>query len=124
MEGEKSKDESISPYFNPDRADAIDSIFPLCEQEKALAEAHLSMPTRPQTVSWRLLLRHAEYCKAWAQIMKEKALGHNGEAKELVKAFSVDFGRHELELERYFDHSLACRVMEHVTRKTEKIIID
>ena len=124
MEGEKSKDENISPYYNPDRVGDIDRIFELCDQEKALAEAHLNMPTRPQTVSWRLLLRHAEYCKAWAQIVKEKALGNNEEAKVLAQKFSECFGRHELEMERYYDHSLACRVLEHVTRKTEKIIID
>jgi len=42
----------------------------------------------------------------------------------LVKAFGDDFGRYELELERYYDHSLACRVLEHVTRKTQVIILD
>jgi len=124
MEGEKSKDENISPYYDPIRADQIEGIFKLCNEELAMAEKHLNMPTRPQTVSWRLLLRHAEYCKYWAMIMREKALGNNEQAKERIKDFSADFGRYELELERYFDHSLACRVMEHVTRKTEKIIID
>ena len=96
----------------------------MCAQEKNLAEQHLNMPTRPQTVSWRLLLRHAEYCELWAEILKEKSIGNNQRATELVAEFCKVFGRHELEMERYYDHGLACRVLEHVTRKTEKIILD
>ena len=124
MEGEKSKDENISPYYDPERAAMLESIFTLCKKEKDLAERHLNMPTRPQTISWRLLLKHAEYCELLAEIMKEKSIGNNQHATELVGEFSKTFGRHELEIERYYDHSLACRVLEHVTRKTEKIIID
>jgi len=124
MEGEQSRDENISPYYAPDRVDTIDGIFALCDKEDTLAQTHLNMPTRPQTVSWRLLLRHAQYCKLWAEILKQKALGNNEEAKALVKAFSNDFGHYELELERYYDHSLACRVLEHITRKIKGIILD
>lgn len=124
MEGEKSQNENISPYYAPERTDLLESIFNLCAQEKNLAEQHLNMPTRPQTVSWRLLLRHAEYCELWAEILKEKSIGNNQRATELVAEFCKVFGRHELEMERYYDHGLACRVLEHVTRKTEKIILD
>jgi hypothetical protein len=125
MEGTKSKDPNISDYCNPDHAAQLSHVRDLCAQERALASSHLNMPTRPQTVSWRLLLRHAEYCELWAQILTEKALGHNATALELAKEFCHVFGRHELEIERYYDHSLACRVLEHITRKTvQKIILD
>ncbi|MBE6972741.1 MAG: hypothetical protein E7440_02530 [Ruminococcaceae bacterium] len=82
------------------------------------------MPTRPQTVSWRLLLCHAEYCRLSVEILIEKALGHNTEAIELSKQFCGTFGRHEIEMERYYDHSLACRVLEHITRNSLKIILN
>ena len=49
-------------------------------------------------------------------------LSVNEEAKAPVRAFRIDFGRYELE--RYCDHCLTCRVPEHITRKTEKIILD
>jgi len=124
MEGERSKDEGISPYYDPNRVGQLNDIMELCAQERALANKHLTMPTRPQTASWRLLLRHAEYCELWAQILIEKALGHNVKAVELSKEFCHIFGRHELEIERYYDHSLACRVLEHITRNTQKIILD
>ena len=124
MEGTKSKNAAVSMYYDPERAKRLDAVFELCAQERALANKHLNMPTRPQTVSWRMLLRHAEYCELWAQIMKEKALGHNFKALDLAKQFFDVFGRHELELERYYDHCLACRVLEHITRSPKGIIID
>ena len=73
---------------------------------------------------WRLLLRHSQYCRLWAAILTEKALGNNEKAKELAIAFCSDFGKYELEMERYYDHSLACRVLEHITRKAQVIILD
>ena len=124
MEGECSEDESISPYYAPSRVAQLARIHDLAAQERALANKHLRMPTRPQTVSWRLLLRHADYCDRWADILLAKAQGHNAVATELARAFCADFGRYELELERYYDHSLACRVLEHITRNTQKIILD
>ena len=125
MEGVKSANKDISDYYNPAHVESLTKVKELCAQERALAEKHLNMPTRPQTVSWRLLLRHAEYCELWADIMTEKALGHNYKAQELATQFCDTFGRHEIEIERYYDHSLACRVLEHLTRKPEgNIILD
>ena len=124
MEGECSEDTSVSPYYAPSRVEQLSRIHDIAAQLRAQAQKHLTMPTRPQTVSWRLLLRHAEYVEKWAQIMIEKALGNNFRAQELAKAFCDDFGRYELEMERYYDHSLACRVTEHITRKPQGIILD
>ena len=92
--------------------------------ERNLANKHLVMEYRPQTVSWRMLLRHAEYVEKWAQLMIEKAEGNNFKAVELAKAFCDEFGKYELEMERYYDHSLACRVLEHITRKPQGLILD
>ena len=82
------------------------------------------MPTRPQTVSWRLLLRHAEYCEQWSRILLAKALGQNFLAIELAKEFRSSFGRYELEIERYYDHGLACRVLEHINSNPQGIILE
>ena len=68
-------------------------------------------------MSWRLLMRHAEYCQRLAQLMIEKAQGNNYRAVELAKEFAQEFGKYELEMERYYDHGLACRVTQHLTRK-------
>ena len=124
MEGEKSTDERISSYYDPERVQKLKVIFELAAQEEELARKHLVMPVRPQTVSWRLLLRHAEYIRGWAEIMVEKAQGHNFKATELAKAFFSSFGKYELEMERYYDHSLACRALELVTNKPKGIILE
>ena len=124
MEGECSKDPRISDFYDPERVPQLQKLFELAALERSLANKNLCQEYRPQTVSWRLLLRHAEYVEKWAQIMIEKALGNNFRAQELAKAFCDDFGRYELEMERYYDHSLACRVTEHITRKPQGIILD
>ena len=69
-------------------------------------------------------MRHAEYCDKWAQLMIEKAQGNNYRAVELSKEFFREFGKYELEMQRYYDHGLACRVLEHITRKPQGIILD
>ena len=125
MEGTKSENKDVSDYYAPAHAASLARAHELAAQERTLAAKHLNMPTRPQTVSWRLLLRHAEYCDLLADILTEKALGHNYRAQELAQQFCGTFGRHELEIERYYDHSLACRVLEHITRKPQgNIILD
>ena len=124
MEGTKSKNAAISDFYDPERVPQLQKLFELAALERTLANKHLNMPYRPQTVSWRLLLLHAEYVEKWAQLMIEKALGNNYKALELAKAFCGDFGRHELAIQRYYDHSLACRVTEHITRKPQGIILD
>ncbi len=123
MEGEKSKNRTISAYYDPDRVPQLQAIHDLCAQERKLVSTHMNMPTRPQTVSWRLLLRHAEYCDLWADILIAKAQGHNFRAQELAKEFTCIFGKYEIEIERYYDHSLACRVTEHITNAPKGIIL-
>lgn len=124
MEGTKSADKRVSCYYDPARVPQLEKIFELAALERNLVQKHLNMPYRPQTVSWRLLLRHAEYVEKWAQLMIEKARGNNYKAVELSNAFCGDFGRYEMEIQRYYDHSLACRVLEHITRKPQGIILD
>ena len=124
MEGQASEDPARSAYYAPARVEALSRLPELAAMERSLATAHLNMPYRPQTVSWRLLLRHAEYIEKLGALMTQKALGNDYTARELAKAFCDDFGRYELELERYFDHGLACRVLEQITDKPRGIILE
>ena len=124
MEGERSENPAVSDFYAPGRVAQLEKLYELAALERNLATKNLVMEYRPQTVSWRLLLRHAEYVEKWAQLMIEKAKGNNYKAVELSKAFCDEFGKYELEMERYYDHSLACRVLEHITRKPQGIILD
>ena len=124
MEGERSTNKNISDFYDPERVPQLEKLYELAARERAMANKHLNMPSRPQTVSWRLLLRHAEYCEHFAGILLAKAKGHNYKAVALAKEFFDSFGKYELEIERYYDHALACRVLEHITRRPQGIILD
>lgn len=117
MEGAMSVNPKISEYYNPDHAKSLQKVFELTAYERSLVSKHLNMPYRPQTISWRLLLRHAEYCELLAQMMIEKAQGNDFRAVELSEKFAEEMGKYELETERYYDHGLACRVTQHLTRE-------
>ena len=83
--------------------------------------AHLAMPTRPQTVCWRLLLRHAQWSEKLADVFTEKCRGHNEEANALFDAFVKDYGRYDVELERYFDFGLVVKSLENILKKRPQI---
>ncbi len=113
MQGEKSVDYNKSKYYNPAQAEKFKKIKEITERERTLAEEHANMPMRTQTVSMRLLARHAEYCEGVAEFMAEKAMGNHKRAMELLQEFKVNFGRYEIEMDRYYDHFMMYKTMSH-----------
>ena len=111
MAGERSADPTIDKYYNPEKAAELEGVPALAEEAVALAKAHRAMPTRPQTVSYRMLERHAEYIKGVADTMAPMAMGNTEAAIKKAEEHFASFGRHEFELERYYDHMLACRTL-------------
>ncbi len=118
MSGERSADPSQDKYYNPAMVDALKKVKELAEQGRKLAQTHRVMPTRPQTISYRLLERHAEYIEGVAGFMIEKARGNYELAEELSKIFFQSFGRHEYEIERYYDHGMACEALKLLAGKS------
>ena len=112
MEGEKSADLSKGVLYNPEHAEALLMVPEYAARLRKIAQLHPVMPSRPETVSYRLLLRHAEYCDRLSRIFREKALGHDQTAQDEAKKFYDDFGKYEIELERYFDQGLAGRSID------------
>ena len=107
MEGKTSEDPARGRYYSLTMAENMKKVAEVAAQGRAIAEKNISLPIRVQTVSMRILYRHAEYCEKYAAIIMEKALGNDDKAKELWAAFCDDFGRYEYELERYLDHNYA-----------------
>ena len=107
MSGERSADPKKGNYYDPARAEIFAGVKALADEGRAIAEKHMTMPTRPQTVSMRLLLRHAEYIEGIASFVEEQVRGNETAALEKFAAFAKQFGKHEFEIERYFDHYLA-----------------
>lgn len=124
MYGERRVSNDHSAYYDPARADLLEKAQVIAEEGKKLAEAHLAMPTRPQTVSYRLLLRHAEYIIGLAACMAEKAKGNDEAALEKGFEFFHSFGRHEFEIERYFDQGLAFRTLHLALKQCDKVVGD
>lgn len=112
LEEELSLDPEKSKYYNPGHVASLEKIGEVAARERAFALAHISMPVRVQTVSMRLLLRHAEYCELLADTVKELAKGDAEAYKQKRLAMADTFGRHEFELERYFDHYLCMKNLD------------
>lgn len=64
---------------------------------------------RVQTVSYRLLELHKEYCRKVAEIMLPRTLGNHQDASRMQQEFAADFGKYEIEIQRYYDHYLCMR---------------
>ena len=106
MEGECSADSAKGRFYNPGHAEILKTIPAIAAEGRAVAEANSRLPIRVQSVSMRLLQRHAEYCERLAEVMAVKAIGEDTKAHELWEDFRRDFGRYEFELERWFDHGM------------------
>ena len=120
MAGEKSIDPARGKHYDPSRVGQLSQVKELAAFARNLAKEHLAMPTRPQTVSMRLLLRHAEYVEGIADFMIDKAQGFDLVAHEKAKVFTEQFGKYEFEIERYFDHWLGCHVLQQIANKPVK----
>ena len=121
MCGERSAELTRGELYNPRHAEDLAKVRTLTAQIREVAQTHLAMPTRPQTVYWRLLLRHAQWCEQLADVFTEKCKGNNDEALSLFEAFVKDYGQYDFELERYFDFGLAVKSLENILKKRPKI---
>ena len=119
--GERSADAAKGELYNPEHAKDLEKVCQYTTEIRELANAHLAMPTRPQTVCWRLLRRHAQWCEGLAEVFMEKCKGNNEEANQLFDRFVKDFGQHDFELERYFDFGLAVKSLENILKLRPKI---
>ena len=63
--------------------------------------------TRVQTVFWNVLWYFAEYMDYYADMMIYRCQGQVFKSRELVAEFINEFAKHELEIERFYDHPLA-----------------
>ncbi len=81
--------------------------------EEDLKDCHTSA-VRVQTVAIRLLLRHAEFCRGYANAMALKAVGKDDEAEKAAMEFFDEFGKYEVEMERYYDHMMVHHALDMV----------
>ncbi len=124
MEGEKSKNPAISDYYNPEHAERMTAIRDLAAEMRTYVEGNMTSPVRVQTVSVRLLGYFADYAEGLAEIMIEKAKGHNFVVNDMAKNFCREMGKFEVEIERYYDHGLAAKGVYRLIRKPKGVILE
>ena len=106
MLGVDSKDYTKGPHYDPDREADFARVKGICDKYRKYAEANYKCADRVKTVSMILFLRYLEYCEGAAEVMKLLCHGTSEEADEAAENFFESFGRHEPEMERYYDHYL------------------
>ncbi|MBO5836840.1 MAG: DUF4838 domain-containing protein [Oscillospiraceae bacterium] len=121
MAGEDSADPAKGTHYNPGRVPYLTKVKELAAMARDLAAKHKVMPTRPQTVAYRLLNRHAQYCQRLAEIFLEKCQGHDKFALEMMEKFIADYGKYDFELERYFDFGLAMSALKVIVKQMPTI---
>ena len=107
MVGADSADREKGDYYNPAHAQDLAQVKEITAAMREICLTHTDMPTRVQQVYWRILRLHTEYCDGLAKVLTEKCLGHSAKARELFYEFMEAFGKHDFELDRYFDFGLA-----------------
>ena len=121
MCGLKSIDPSKGDFYNPAMAESLSQVKELCAGMRSVIAEHKQLPTRPQSIAWRILLRHTEFCERLAQIMIEKCKNHTQYALELFEDFKNDFGKYDFELERWLDYSVCMQSLYVMIKQKPKI---
>ena len=102
----KSIDVRVSTLYNPEHAKSLEKVKEITERLRALIKEHYNADYRVGTVSVRLLEYYAEYCDLLADAYIPKAQGNDALALERFNHLVERMGRHEVAIEKYFDHTL------------------
>ncbi len=101
--GEKTTNPAYGNYFNPELGVKLRKVKEIVEGFHPFVEAHKNMPKRPQTVAYRLLWRYFDYVTMLSEVVLLKSFGAAVEARRKFEEFKKEFGKYELEIERYHE---------------------
>ncbi len=88
------------------KVDDISELFQTVEDFAPVIKANKNHPERVRTVAWRLLEHHKDYILGIACATREKLLGNNEKAKDIILKLFDEFSKREVYIERYYDQSL------------------
>ena len=98
----------------------LSTVSDIVKEGRELIASHYNSDVRARTVSVRILEKHAEYCEGLARVLIERAKGDIPTAEKMFNEFRIEFGRHEAEIERYFDHALYFGIMRSLVGRSQK----
>ena len=110
--------------YAPELVDTFKKIPAVAEDFMPFVEAHKNMPYRAQTVAYRLLRRHLDFCKMITPSIIKKAAGDEVNAREEFWKFREEFGKYELEMERYYDHVMCIHAYKRIFDFIVQDVID
>jgi len=120
VEAKHSRNRSNAKFYDPSMERQLLAVKETTEAYSQKFAAYRNMPCRVQTVAVRLLTRHMEFCRGLASALTLKCVGKDQEAKEAFDGFMQDFGKHEVAMERYYDHMMAVHALKVIfNTKTE-----
>ena len=107
LEQEKSKDYSISRFYNPEHAEKIRTVPDITAEGLKIIQKNYNSPYRIRTFLIRLLEMHAEYSNLLSDALAYKAMGADKSAWEKFWIFRDTIGKYEAEYQGVYDHGLA-----------------
>ena len=102
-----SKPVNPEHYRDPSEIPNLERAIALCDGLDRDLAGFRNLPYRTQTVAVRLLGYYTEFWRGMARAFILKAQGKDDEAKKAFTEFLNEFGKKELEIERYYDQHLA-----------------
>lgn len=102
-----SKPINVEHYHNPAYIPGLKKAVELCDEFAEVLKPYRNMPYRVQTVAIRLVSLYAEYLKGLANAFILKEGGDDAGALQAFNEFFDDFGKHERDIDPYYDQYLA-----------------
>ena len=114
----KSVNPKVSRLYNPDHAKSLEKVKAICERARNVIKSLYKSDYRVRTVSIRLLEYHLEYAELLAEAYIPKAEGKDKEAFEKYKTLVDTMAKHEITIEKYYDHCLMANALAVVFKDT------
>ena len=121
MVGKTSVDPTQGNFYNPAHAESLAKVAEICAAMRQICHAHTDMGVRVQQIYWRVLRLHTDYCQGLAEILIHTCQGRRKYSHELYHKFLEEFGKHDFELEKYFDFGMAAETVHRIVDAKIKV---
>jgi hypothetical protein len=110
----RSKDETVSPFYNPDKMKDFAKVPEIVEKGRAIIKKYYNSDIRVQTASVRLLEVHLVFAEYYAKALYSKCQGKDDEAFEKFEELRLELGKYEAEFEGRYDFNLAMLALKQI----------
>ena len=108
----KSANPKVSLLYCPEHVKNLERVKEICTRAREVVKSLRQKEYRVRTVSMRLLEYHLEYAELLAEAYIPKALGKDDEAFARYQTLVDTMARHEVTIEKYYDHCLMANALK------------